>query len=60
MKVTYPGPFEAVDVPALGRTVDQGESVTVTADVAAQLIAQGWTNVAPKRTNKPGRKTEED
>lgn len=42
MRLTYPGPHEAVDVPALGRRVTQGEQVEVPDDVGANLVEQGW------------------
>lgn len=46
MRVTYPGPHEAVTVLATGDVCDAGKSVDVPADIAASLIAQGWTKPA--------------
>lgn len=45
MQVTNVNPYGAVDVPLLGRTVDAGETVTVTDDQAAALLPQAinWT-----------------
>ena len=43
MKVTYPGPFDSIEVPALGAVVAQGEAVEVPDEVGEQLTAQGWT-----------------
>lgn len=54
MQVTYPGPFEAVEIPTLGVTVAKGKSITVSDEVGESLIAQGWT---PARK---ARKGEED
>lgn len=42
--VTYYGPHEAVDLPALGVTVAHGESVEVPDDVADRLVEQGWSS----------------
>jgi hypothetical protein len=42
VKLTYPGPHEAVEVPALGRVVKRDESVEVDSPLAEQLVAQGW------------------
>lgn len=50
MQVTYPGPYEAVTVPALGRDVAKDETITVAAHVGESLLAQGWTQ--PKRKAK--------
>lgn len=49
-QLTYDGPFEAVNVLALGATVKRGVPTEV-ADpaLAAQLLAQGWSEVKPKR-----------
>jgi len=49
VKLTYPGPHEAVTILATGQTVNRDESVEV-ADpaLAAQLVAQGWTAPAAK------------
>ena len=45
MKLVYPGPHLAVDVPAAGLiNVGQGVPVEVADnEIAAQLIVQGWT-----------------
>lgn len=46
MKLTYPGPLEAVTFPALGITVKRGETIEIPDVIAADLIDQGWK--APK------------
>ncbi len=61
MKVTYPGPFDSIEVPALGAVVAQGEAVEVPDEVGEQLTAQGWTQAAPKKAApKKAVKAEED
>lgn len=51
MKLKYVGPFEAVDVPALGLVdVKRGSTVEATGDVAKSLLAQdAWQRVAPPK-----------
>lgn len=49
MKVTYPGPLEAVILAATDQIVERGKSIEVDADLGADLIAQGWT---PAKTPK--------
>lgn len=51
MRVTYPGPYQAVTVLATGDVCEAGQSVDVPADVAVALIAQGWTK--PTGPTKP-------
>jgi hypothetical protein len=48
--LVYPGPFDAVEVPALGITAIKGEPVDVS-DVATAtaLIRQGWTEIKAKK-----------
>jgi hypothetical protein len=48
VKLTYPGPFEAVTILATGQTVKRGESVDVAPEVADRLAEQGWTAPAAK------------
>jgi len=50
VQVTYPGPYEAVTVPALGRDVAKDETITVAAHVGESLLAQGWTQ--PRKSSK--------
>ena len=51
MKLIYPGPFEAVFVPACGQAVKRGEAIDVADEaVALSLIEQGWTE--PKAATK--------
>lgn len=49
MRVTYPGPYEAVMILATGQTVARGDTCDVPAPLGRQLIAQGWTKPAPAR-----------
>lgn len=42
MRLTYPGPHAAVDVPTLGLRVERGAQVEVPDDVGASLVEQGW------------------
>ena len=53
MKLVYPGPHLAVDVPAAGIHAEKGVPVEVAdKQVAEQLITQGWTKVRkPKEGN---------
>ena len=55
MRVTYPGPHEAVTILATGQTVARGDTCDVPAPLGRQLIAQGWTKPAPAK--KAGKKT---
>lgn len=49
MRLKYVGPFEGVEIPALGVTVAQGEELEVTGDVAQELLKRDdW-----ERTDKP-------
>lgn len=54
----YIGPHVAVDVPALGRTVARGDTVTVDdAALAKALLAQGenWEEVSGKAEKAAGK-----
>jgi len=56
MKFRYDGPFDAVDVPALGETVERGHQVSASGDVAESLLSQpgSWSRVdkpKPRNTN---------
>jgi len=42
VKLTYPGPLEAVSIPSLGLTVKRGGSADVPDEAAPQLLEQGW------------------
>lgn len=56
MKLTYPGPSEAVRIPSLGVTAQRGKPVDIDDDaVAASLIDQGWAASAAKPST-PARK----
>lgn len=48
MKLVYPGPFDQVEVPAVGVVAVRGEPVEVPEPHASSLIAQGWTPVKPE------------
>ena len=63
MKLIYPGPFEAVFVPACGQAVKRGEAIDVAEEaVALSLIEQGWTEpkAATKKAAKAAPTTEAD
>jgi hypothetical protein len=51
VKITYPGPFPAVDVPSLGLfDVERGQTVDLDDEAGAEsLVAQGWKRVAPTK-----------
>lgn len=57
----YVGPFDAVDVPALGRSVKQGETVEVEdVDVSAGLDGQAdWEHVPDPERSKAAKKAAE-
>lgn len=49
-KYRYDGPFDEVDVPALGVSVKRGQQVDAAGAVAKSLDAQAdWSKVAPPR-----------
>lgn len=55
MKLVYQGPFDAVDIPALGDLrCERGEPVDIPADVAKGLLEQGdnWEKDTPKKSTK--------
>ncbi|MCP3805375.1 hypothetical protein NLX83_39525 [Allokutzneria sp. A3M-2-11 16] len=60
MRITYLGPFEAVEVPALHRVVRRDESVEVDDELGAALVAQScWAQAeTPARPPKTKAKTE--
>ncbi len=49
MMLTYPGPFDAVDVPAANLTATRGEPVDIPDVLAPSLILQGWTKTKTKK-----------
>lgn len=52
MQVTYEGPHDAVEVPALGRTVKRGEPVKVDKTLGARLLEQdAWKPVTAQTHN---------
>ncbi len=51
MRVTYPGPFDAVEIAATGQIAEQGQPVDVPDDIAVSLVEQGW-----KTAKKPVKK----
>lgn len=54
MKFKYVGPHDAVDVPALGVTVERGHQVDATGAVAQSLAAQAdWQRVDTPKPRKP-------
>lgn len=40
MKLTYVGPFDEVEIPAAGHTVEQGETFDTDPDLGVQLLLQ--------------------
>lgn len=48
MKLTYPGPHEAITVLATGQKVKRGQTVEIEDAVAERLVEQGWSKPAPK------------
>jgi hypothetical protein len=63
MKFRYDGPFDEVEVPALGVTCARGHQIEARGDVAKSLDAQAdWTRVdtpKPRRPKAAAKKTEE-
>ena len=51
MRVTYQGPFDAVEIAATGQIAKQGQPVDVPKDVGESLVEQGW-----KLAKKPAKK----
>lgn len=53
-KVTYIGPFDEVDLPAIGQAVKRGQAVEVPAATARALAAQGdsWKAAGSKKPRK--------
>ena len=51
MRVTYLGPFDAVEIAATGQIAKQGHAVDVPEDVGKSLVEQGW-----KLAKKPAKK----
>lgn len=50
MKLTYPGPHEAITVLATGQKVQRGVPTEIADEgVAAQLVEQGWEIPKPKK-----------
>ena len=59
MKLTYPGPHEAVTILATGQKVASGETIEIEDEaIAASLAEQGWTTPKPK-PSKPTTKADE-
>jgi hypothetical protein len=50
MLLIYPGPFDAVDVPAVGIVAVRDVPVDVPDETAPSLIAQGWRKPPRKKT----------
>lgn len=57
MKLTYPGPLEAVSIPSLGLTVKRGGSADVPDEAAPQLLDQGWQAVPEKSPTSTTKKS---
>ncbi|SDZ55165.1 hypothetical protein SAMN05216215_10975 [Saccharopolyspora shandongensis] len=56
MRITYIGPFKAVDVPSLGITAQHGTPIEVPDEPAARLLEQS-TIWAEAKAPKPASKT---
>lgn len=54
MKFTYVGPHDAVEIPALGVTVEHGQTIEVTGDMADEFLKRDdWFRAdKPKTTGK--------
>jgi hypothetical protein len=53
MKLKYVGPHEAVEIPALGMTVEAGETVEVTGDMAEEFLKRDdWVRTDKPKTGK--------
>lgn len=53
-EVIYPGPLSAVVLPD-GTVCNQGKPVTVSDEIAENLIRQGFVKPAPKSNDKDGK-----
>ncbi len=50
MRVRYDGPFDSVDVPAAGITVERGDTVEVTDEIGESLVEQAdWSKASAKK-----------
>lgn len=49
MKVTYQGPFAAVEIAATRQIAEKGKPVDVPVDVGASLVKQGWKPAKKKK-----------
>lgn len=53
MRVTYSGPFEAVEVPALGVVIERGSATEVPDDIGKSLCKQNdWKESGRKSSIK--------
>jgi hypothetical protein len=54
--VQYVGPFDEVEVPALGAIVKRGKPVEVDSDLAKEMLKQedNWERPKPSTTKKEG------
>jgi hypothetical protein len=54
MKFRYVGPFEGVEIPALGVVVDYGHEIEVTGDVAQEFAKRDdWTRTDSPKAKAP-------
>lgn len=53
MRVKYEAGAAALDVVAIGETVERGKEIEVDDDLGKQLLAQGWVEVRPKPPTQP-------
>lgn len=54
--VEWHGPFDEVEVPALGTIVKRGKPIEVDSDLAKEMLKQedNWKRPAPSKTTKEG------
>ena len=53
MRIKYTGPFDAVEVPALGLIVDRGKSLEVDDEIGESLCSQdSWEEIASRKTKE--------
>jgi hypothetical protein len=55
-QVVYHGPFDEVEVPALGQVVKRGRPIEVDSDLAKEMLKQedNWKRPTPSSTKKEG------
>lgn len=61
MRITYVGPYRAVDVPSIGMTASRDVPIEVPDEAAKQLLRQksNWSEAKPEPKARPTTKAEE-